>query len=92
VRPEYAQARPQYAGGSPSEGNAAIVSGPDAKATILFRDGRESEEISNYVITRDAVYITHPGGGQETIPMSAIDVEGTIRVNKEHGVTFGVAR
>lgn len=63
---------------------------PDAKnedaVTVVFKDGRPSEEIHNYALTRTTLYVMDER--HRDIPVNEIDLDATQRVNREAGVEF----
>lgn len=54
--------------------------------TIVFKDGRPSEQIRNYALTRTALYITT--GHVRTIPIDQIDIFATEAINEKAGLDF----
>lgn len=74
VAPAYANARP-----APAAENEAAV-------TLIFRDGRPAEQIHNYILTRDTLFIgdRHP----TQIPVDQLDLDATVKVNRDAGVDF----
>ncbi len=54
--------------------------------TLIFKDGRPSEQIRNYALTRTALYIT--GSRTRQIPLDQIDLPATQRANQAAGVEF----
>lgn len=56
--------------------------------TLIFKDGRPSEQIRNYALTRTALYL--PGKHMREIPLEQLDLPATERVNREAGVDFQI--
>ena len=56
--------------------------------TVVFKDGRPSEQVHNYALTRTALYITDKR--MREIPLDEIDLPATERVNHAAGVDFQV--
>ena len=54
--------------------------------TVVFKDGRPSEQVHNYALTRTALYITDKH--MREIPLDQIDLPATQRVNHDAGVDF----
>ncbi len=74
VAPAYAFARP-----APAAENEAAV-------TLIFKDGRPPEQIHNYLLTRDTLFVgdRHPS----EIPVDQLDLVATVKVNRDAGVDF----
>jgi hypothetical protein len=60
--------------------------GPDTAVTLIFKDGRPSEQIHNYMLTRTTLYVQdqHP----RRIPIDQIDLAATSKANLDAGVDF----
>ncbi len=69
-------------------GRPAYVS-PDSQelVTLVFDDGRPPEQIRNYLLTPDAIYI-QGDGYRQVIPVSDLDVAATVDANRRMGVNF----
>jgi hypothetical protein len=81
--PDYgqqAQPRPYYQPSAPAL--------PQEAVTLVFKDGRPSEQIHNYLLSRDSISIwdQHP----REIPLSQLDLEATEKVNRDAGVDFNL--
>ncbi len=76
---------PPYTGSQAAPRNSTGPSQEDA-TTIIFKDGRPSEQIHNYALSRTALYIT--GSHLREIPLNELDLAATVRVNREAGVPF----
>jgi hypothetical protein len=78
-------ARPAPRGNAPIEVTAGPLYNDDA-VTLVFKDGRAPETIHNYALTRTTLYVTD--GKRRVIPVAALDLAATERVNREAGVDF----
>lgn len=58
----------------------------EEEVTVVFKDGRPSEQIRNYALTRTALVV--PGAHLREIPVDEIDLPATEKVNRQAGVTF----
>jgi hypothetical protein len=67
---------------------ASISPAPPAQSTVtlVFKDGRPSEQIHNYLLSRDSISVwdQHP----REIPLSELDIEATEKANRDAGVDF----
>ena len=54
--------------------------------TLIFKDGRQSEQIHNYALTRTTLFVTD--ARMREIPLEELDLPATMRVNREAGVAF----
>ncbi len=54
--------------------------------TLIFKDGRAPEKITNYALTRTTLYVTD--GRPQEIPVAALDLAATEKVNRAAGVRF----
>ena len=70
--------RPQRAPAAPLREEDAV--------TIVFKDGRPSEQIHNYALTRTSLYVTTDR--VRTIPIDDIDMAATEKANQKAGVDF----
>jgi hypothetical protein len=59
-----------------------------AAVTIVFKDGRRSVRIRNYILTRKALFIGDDN--QPAIPVEQLDLTATIKANEEDGIAFQV--
>ena len=77
--------QPEQASNAP----IVITAGPlynDDAVTLVFKDGRAPETIHNYALTRTTLYVTD--GRSREIPVAALDLAATERVNRAAGVDF----
>jgi hypothetical protein len=74
-RPSYQ--RPQKLSPQPEE---------EAAVTLVFKDGRPTEQIHNYMLTRTTLYVQEQHIRE--IPVDQLDLAATIKVNKDAGVDF----
>ena len=82
---------PFYAPSAPPQGEWGVRTAPDPApeediVTIVFKDGRPSEQIRNYALTRTTLYIT--GQHIREIPMDEIDLPATQQLNRASGIDF----
>lgn len=62
---------------------------PDVEAvTIIFKDGRPSQQVRNYILTRKTLFVGDDN--QRPIPVEQLDMTATIKANEEAGITFQV--
>jgi hypothetical protein len=61
---------------------------PEAEdaVTLVFKDGRPSEQIHNYMLTRTTLYVQD--APRRMIPVADLDLAATMKVNKDAGVDF----
>jgi hypothetical protein len=64
---------------------ASIPASEDA-VTLVFKDGRPTEQIHNYALTRTTLYVRDEH--HRDIPLDLIDLTATQKVNREAGVDF----
>jgi len=57
-----------------------------AAVTLVFKDGRPSEKIHNYALTRTTLYVTD--AQHREIPVADLDLAATQKANREAGVSF----
>jgi len=81
---------PAYGPYAPSAGASRSVSasGEDRAVTLIFKDGRPAEQIHNYVLTKNSIFVGDARG--VTIPLDQIDLSATEKANRESGVDFHV--
>jgi hypothetical protein len=66
---------------------------PEAALTLVFKDGRPTEEIHNYMLTRTTLYVQDEH--RREIPVDDLDLGATQKINKSNGIDFqlpGVSR
>jgi hypothetical protein len=58
----------------------------EAAVTLIFKDGRPPEQIHNYLLTRDTLFVgdRHPS----EIAVNQLDLAATVKVNRDAGVDF----
>jgi hypothetical protein len=54
--------------------------------TLVFKDGRPPEQIHNYILTRNTLYVRDQH--RRDIPLEQLDLAATQRVNHDAGVDF----
>jgi hypothetical protein len=77
---------PAQAAPAPSESIAAAAPQKQEKTTLIFKDGRPAERISNYILTRDTIYVGDRRPSE--IPLDELDLAATAKVNRAAGVDF----
>jgi len=82
----YAPQQPQARYAAPPARPAPAPLREEDAVTIVFKDGRPSEQIRNYASTRTALYVTTDR--VRTIPMDDIDLAATEKANQKAGVEF----
>jgi hypothetical protein len=79
------QPRPYYQQQPPA---ASLSPAPPTQSAVIlvFKDGRPSEQVHNYLLSRDSISVwdQHP----REIPISQLDLEATEKANRDAGVDF----
>lgn len=70
----------------PSISQPAPAPQSEEAVTLVFKDGRPSEQIHNYVLTRTTLFVDDRQ--RREIPTDQLDLIATARVNQEAGVDF----
>jgi len=80
--------RPPYQPQTPS----AVAAAPEDEdaVTLIFKDGRPSQHIHNYAMTRSTLYVQDKGKRHREIPLADLDLPATVKANREAGVSFEV--
>ena len=65
---------------------AAEDLGSETPVTLIFKDGRPSEQIQNYMLTRTTLYVQGPR--LREIPVADLDLPATEKANKAAGIDF----
>jgi hypothetical protein len=60
--------------------------GTEAAVTLVFKDGRPTEQINNYMLTRKTLFVQEQR--LREIPVDQLDLAATEKVNQEVGVDF----
>jgi hypothetical protein len=87
--PQYQQdqsaPRPSYQP-SPAASQPSAAPIPQSTVTLVFKDGRPSEQIHNYLLSRDSISVwdQHP----RVIPIDQLDLDATEKANRDAGVDF----
>jgi hypothetical protein len=86
------QAEPQRSSGRPDYGGQGEMSEParEDAVTVIFKDGRPSEQIHNYLLTSTTLTVLDARHRQ--IPLDDVNVEATVAANRAAGVDFRVPR
>jgi len=74
------QPRPYYQPSAPAL--------PQEAVTLVFKDGRPSEQIHNYLLSRDKISIwdQHP----REVPLNQLDLDATEKINRDAGIDFNL--
>ena len=83
VEPPYAERAQVEAARTPAVAPSLFDSNA---VTLVFKDGRPSQKIHNYALTRSTLYVTD--GRPREIPVAALDLAATEKTNREAGVSF----
>jgi len=70
----------------PVQSSPAPTSDSEDAVTIIFKDGRPPEQIRNYILTRDTLYVGDRYHRQ--IPVDQLDLPATVQVNRDLGADF----
>jgi hypothetical protein len=72
----------------PAYGRAVPAPAPEIAdaVTLVFNDGRPSQQIHNYLLTRTTLYVRDQQ--RREIPVDEIDLSATERLNRLAGVEF----
>jgi hypothetical protein len=84
VQDESYVARPEYQPQIVEPQSAPVEDLP--AATLIFKDGRAPEQIHNYMLSRNTVFVMDKP--QREIPIAQLDVAETEKVNRGDGVDF----
>jgi hypothetical protein len=83
---------PSYPGPSYSAPSAGPHSRPapakEQAVTLVFKDGRQPEQIHNYLMTANTLYVEDPR--HREIPIDELDLAATAKLNREAGVDFAL--
>jgi len=80
--------RPQYQ----PQTETAVAAAPEDEepVTLIFKDGRPSEYIHNYAMTRTTLYVQDKH--HRVIPITELDLPATMKANQEAGASFDVPK
>jgi hypothetical protein len=70
---------------APAQQHPAASQASEDAVTLIFKDGRPPQQIHNYILTRDTLYI---GDHHPDIPVDQIDLAATVKANRDAGVDF----
>ena len=76
-----AELRQPYTGGS-------AAPGPQQAVTLIFNNGRQPEQIHNYMLTANTLTVLD--AQYQQIPVSQIDLPATVTANRAQGINFQV--
>jgi hypothetical protein len=91
--PEYAPMyRPDYPPASPNSRRASPAAQPIV--TLVFKDGRKTEQIHNYLLSRDTITVWDGSNGDlsREIHIDQLNVASTEKANSDAGVDFYLPR
>jgi len=71
---------------APSQPEATPVPAAQEAVTLVFADGRPSEQIHNYMLTRTTLFVLDQR--HQDIPLDQLDLAATAKVNHDAGVDF----
>ncbi|MBB6144805.1 hypothetical protein HNQ77_002761 [Silvibacterium bohemicum] len=77
--------RMPYFGSAQGPSAVQVPQNEDA-VTLVFRDGRPSEQIHNYALTRTTLYVLDEH--RRDISVDELDLDATAKVNRDAGVDF----
>jgi hypothetical protein len=83
--PNQSEARPPYSGSSPSS-QSLRTEPAGSPITLVFKDGRPSEQVRNFILSRDTVSVWDQG--HREIPVDQLDLAATEKLNRDAGVDF----
>jgi hypothetical protein len=66
--------------------SSAPASESGESVTLVFKDGRPSEQIHNYILSRTTLSVLDQH--RQDIPVDALDLAATQKANREAGVDF----
>jgi len=85
--PYETQAPPAYSSSAPANVSPSSPAPQEGEAvTLVFKDGRPSERIHNYLLTRTTLYVRDQH--HRDIPLDQLDLAATQKVNRDAGVDF----
>ncbi len=73
---------------APSPASSSAPVPEPAAITLVFIDGRPTEQIHNYALTRTTLYVLD--AQHQEIPLSQIDIDATQRANRGSGADFNL--
>jgi hypothetical protein len=88
MEPDDSSRNPYYAYAVPPNPPSAQSAPPQNEnaVTVVFKDGRPSEQIHNYALTRSTLFVLDEH--HRDIPVDEIDLNATKQVNRDAGVEF----
>ncbi len=87
-RPEYTPWPYSSPAPSPTQHEPSAPAALQAPVTLVFKDGRPNEQIHNYLLTSTTLSVLDQR--RRDIPVSQLDVEATVRANREAGIEFSL--
>jgi hypothetical protein len=80
--------QPNSAYRTPYINRAQPPAAPSAPVTVVFKDGRPPEKISNYLLTSKTLTVFDQP--IRDIPIGEVDLDATVKVNRQAGVEFSL--
>jgi hypothetical protein len=89
-QPDQQQLPPWPYGGAQQQAyiQPAVPAPPEEAVTLIFKDGRPAEQIHNYLLTRDTLYVDDQH--RREIPVDQLDLAATVKANRAAGVDFRI--
>jgi hypothetical protein len=86
--PPYDQSQPPPPPYPPAPTVSQLAPPPqnEEAVTLIFKDGRPSEQIHNYVLTRTTLFVDDRQ--RREIPTDQLDLVATAKINQEAGIDF----
>lgn len=88
-QPSYGPPYQQQSPHPQSYAQAAAPESAEEPITVIFKDGRASKAMRNYMMTSTVLTDVDPQHF-ERIPLDEIDIPATERINRKHGIDFEV--
>jgi hypothetical protein len=80
------QAFPRFYQPTPAQSSPPLPSASEEAVTLVFKDGRPTEQIHNYILSRSTLYVLDQS--HRVIPTDLLDLTATAKVNHDAGVDF----
>jgi hypothetical protein len=85
-QPDDRELPPWPYGSQPAQPISSSAPAGEDTVTLIFKDGRPPEQIHNYILTRNTLYVGDRH--RPDIPVDQLDLAATIKVNRDAGVDF----
>jgi len=73
---------------NPGVSSPAPAPAAEEAVTLIYKDGRQPEQIHNYLLTKDTLFVADQH--RRAIPTDQLDLDATERVNHDLGVDFEI--